>query len=157
MSQSDESPEQVSDTTSAAGQTDGPAVGGGAGEPVGQETEARDVQDAGDQSAFDQGADHQGAEYLSADAEGAEDLSADAEGADGQGGGSKAKVAAAAAGTGAAVAGIAGGIAVAARDTRRRVLGVPVGKRSRFQKTASSVVDKATEPARRLGSRFSKE
>jgi hypothetical protein len=72
-------------------------------------------------------------------------------------GGGKGKVAAVAAGTGAAVAGIAGGIAVAARDTRRRVLGVPVGKRSRFQRAASTVVDKAQEPVRRLGSRFSRD
>jgi 1-aminocyclopropane-1-carboxylate deaminase/D-cysteine desulfhydrase-like pyridoxal-dependent ACC family enzyme len=100
----------VTETTSAAGQTDGPAVGGN-GEPVAQEG----------------------------------------------GGGSKGKVAAAAAGTGAAVAGIAGGIAVAARDSRRRVLGVPVGKRSRVQRTASTVVDKATQPARKLGSRFSRD
>jgi hypothetical protein len=74
-----------------------------------------------------------------------------------QGEGGKAKVAAVAAGTGATVAGIAGGIAVAARDTRRRVLGVPIGKRSRVQRTASTVVDKAQEPARRLGSRFSRD
>jgi hypothetical protein len=113
MGQSEESADQVTETTSAAGQTEGPAVGGN-GEPVAEET--------GDQD-----------------------------------GGSKGKVAAAAAGTGAAVAGIAGGIAVAARDTRRRVLGIPVGKRSRFQRTASSVVDKATGPARKLGSRFSRE
>ena len=113
MSQSEEGTDQVSDVTSAADQTEGPAVGGN-GEPVAQET-------------------------------------------DGQGGGGKAKVAVAAAGTGAAVAGIAGGIAVAARDTRRRVLGVPVGKRSRVQRTASTVVDKATQPARRLGSRFSRD
>jgi 1-aminocyclopropane-1-carboxylate deaminase/D-cysteine desulfhydrase-like pyridoxal-dependent ACC family enzyme len=112
MSQSEEGTDQVSETTSAAGQTEGPAVGGN-GEPVAQET-------------------------------------------DGQGGGGKGKVAAAA-GTGAAVAGIAGGIAVAARDTRRRVLGVPVGKRSRVQRTASTVVDKATQPARKLGSRFSRD
>ena len=112
MSQSEESGDQVTDTTSAAGQTEAPAVGGN-GEPVAQET-------------------------------------------DGQGGGSKAKVAAAA-GTGAAVAGIAGGIAVAARDTRRRVLGIPFGKRSRVQRTASSVVDRAKEPARKLGSRFSRD
>ena len=112
MSQSEEGTDQVSGTTSAADQTEGPAVGGN-GEPVAQET-------------------------------------------DGQGGGGKGKVAAAA-GTGAAVAGIAGGIAVAARDTRRRVLGVPVGKRSRVQRTASTVVDKATQPARRLGSRFSRD
>jgi hypothetical protein len=74
--------------------------------------------------------------------------------------GGKGKVAAAAAGTGAAIAGIAGiagGIAIAARDTRRRVLGIPLGKRSRFQRTASSVVDKATVPARKLGSRFSRD
>ncbi len=71
-------------------------------------------------------------------------------------GGGKGKVAAVAAGTGAAVAGIAGGIAVAARDTRRRVLGVPVGKRSRFQRTASTVVDRAQEPVRKLGSRFTR-
>ena len=113
MSQSEEGTDQLSGTTSAADQTEGPAVGGN-GEPVAQET-------------------------------------------DGQGGVGKAKVAAAAAGTGAAVAGIAGGIAVAARDTRRRVLGVPVGKRSRVQRTASTVVDKATQPARRLGSRFSRD
>jgi hypothetical protein len=72
-------------------------------------------------------------------------------------GGGKGKAAAVAAGTGAAVAGIAGGIAVAARDTRRRVLGVPVGKRGRFQRAASTVVDKAQEPVRRLGSRFSRD
>jgi hypothetical protein len=112
MSQSEEGAEQVNETTSAAGQTEGPAVGGD-GDPV----------------ATQEG--------------------------DGQGG--KAKVAAAAAGTGAAVAGIAGGIAVAARDTRRRVLGVPIGKRSRIQRTASTVVDKAKEPGRRLGSRFSRD
>jgi hypothetical protein len=110
MSQSEEGTEQVTEATSAAGQTEGPAVGGD-GEPVSQEN----------------------------------------------GGGGKAKVAAAAAGTGAAVAGIAGGIAVAARDTRRRVLGIPLGKRSRVQRTASSVVDKATQPARKLGSRFSRD
>jgi hypothetical protein len=71
--------------------------------------------------------------------------------------GGKGKAAAVAAGTGAAVAGIAGGIAVAARDTRRRVLGVPLGKRNRFQRAASTVVDKAQEPARKLGSRFSRD
>jgi hypothetical protein len=109
MSQSEEGTDQVTETTSAAGQTEGPAVGGD-GEAVAQE-----------------------------------------------GGGGKGKVAAAAAGTGAAVAGIAGGIAVAARDTRRRVLGIPVGKRSRVQRTASTVVDKATQPARKLGSRFSRD
>jgi hypothetical protein len=113
MSQSEEGTDQGTETTSAAGQTEGPAVGGD-GEPVAQES-------------------------------------------DGQGGGGKGKVAAAAAGTGAAVAGIAGGIAVAARDTRRRVLGIPVGKRSRFQRTASTVVDKATQPARKFGSRFSRD
>jgi hypothetical protein len=75
----------------------------------------------------------------------------------GEQGGGKGKAAAAAAGTGAAVAGIAGGIAVAARDTRRRVLGIPVGKRSRFQRAASSVVDRAKAPARKLGSRFSRD
>jgi hypothetical protein len=72
-------------------------------------------------------------------------------------GSGKGKAAAVAAGTGAAVAGIAGGIAVAARDTRRRVLGVPVGKRSRFQRAASTVVDRAQEPVRKLGSRFSRD
>jgi hypothetical protein len=112
MSQSEESADPATETTSAAGQTEGPAVGGD-DEAVAQET-------------------------------------------DDQGGGTG-KVAAAAAGTGAAVAGIAGGIAVAARDTRRRVLGIPVGKRSRFQRTASNVVDKAKEPARKLGSRFSRD
>jgi hypothetical protein len=113
MSQSEESADPGTDTTSAAGQTEGPAVGGNS-EPVAQES-------------------------------------------DDQGGGGKGKVAAAAAGTGAAVAGIAGGIAVAARDTRRRVLGIPLGKRSRFQRTASSVVDKAKEPTRKLSSRFSRD
>jgi hypothetical protein len=71
-------------------------------------------------------------------------------------GGGRSKVAAVAAGTGAAVAGLAGGIAVAARDTRKRVLGVPVGKRSRFQRGASTVVDKVSEPAKKIGSRFSR-
>ena len=58
----------------------------------------------------------------------------------------------------------AGGIAVAARDTRRRVLGVPIGKRSRFQRrasvvadAASTVVEKVREPAKRVGSRFSRD
>jgi hypothetical protein len=104
--------EEKADTTTAAGQTDGPAVGEN-GEPV---------------AATEEG-----------------------------GTGGKSKVAAVAAGTGAAVAGIAGGIAVAARDTRRRVLGVPLGKRNRFQRGASVVVDKVQEPARRLGSRFSRD
>jgi hypothetical protein len=82
----------------------------------------------------------------------------------GDAGGSKAKAAAVAAGTGAAVAGVAGGIAVAARDTRRRVLGIPIGKRSRVQRGASvvadaagTVVEKAREPAKRVGSRFSRD
>jgi hypothetical protein len=110
MSQSEEGTDPGTETTSAAGQTEGPAVGGN-GEPVSQEN----------------------------------------------GGGGKGKVAAVAAGTGAAVAGIAGGIAVAARDTRRRVLGVPLGKQSRVQRTASTVVEKATQPARKLGSRFSRD
>lgn len=79
-------------------------------------------------------------------------------------GGSKSKAAAVAAGTGAAVAGVVGGIAVAARDTRRRVLGIPIGKRSRFQRgagvvadAAGTVVEKTREPARRVGSRFSRD
>ena len=79
-------------------------------------------------------------------------------------GGSKWKAAAVAAGTGAAVAGAAGGIAVAARDTRRRVLGIPIGKRSRLQRGASvvadaagTVVEKVPEPAKRIGSRFSRD
>lgn len=82
----------------------------------------------------------------------------------GDAGGSKWKVAAVAAGTGAAVAGAAGGIAVAARDTRRRVLGIPIGKRSRFQRGASvvagaagTVVEKVPEPAKRVGSRLSRD
>jgi hypothetical protein len=108
MSQTGEGADQMSETTSAAGQTDGPAVGGD-GEPVAT-----------------------------------------------QEGGGKGKVTVAVAGTGAAVAGLAGGIVVVARDTRRRVLGVPLGKRSRVQRTASAVVDRATEPGRRLGSRFSR-
>jgi hypothetical protein len=114
MSQSEEgAADKVTESASAAGQTDGPAVGGN-GEPV-----------------------------------------ATAEG-DSNGGG-KGKIVAVAAGAGAAVAGIAGGIAVAARDTRRKVLGVPVGKQSKVQRTASTVVDKAAEPARKIGSRFSRD
>ena len=70
--------------------------------------------------------------------------------------GGKGKVAAVA-GAGAAVVGIAGGIAVAARDSRRRVLGVPLGKRSRLEETASSVVGKAGEPVKKVGSRFSRD
>jgi hypothetical protein len=76
-------------------------------------------------------------------------------------GGGRSKVAAVAAG---AVAGVAGGIAVAARDSRRRVLGVPIGKRNRVQRAADSVVGAAgdvagrvQEPAKKLGSRFSRE
>jgi hypothetical protein len=103
--------------TTAAEQTEGPAVGGG-DEPVATDDAPVATDDEG---------------------------------------GGKGKAAAVAAGTGAAVAGIAGGIAVAARDTRRRVLGVPVGKRNRFQRAASTVVDKAQEPVRRLGSRFSRD
>ena len=71
--------------------------------------------------------------------------------------GGKGKAAAVAAGTGATAAGIAGGLAVAARDTRRRVLGVPIGRRGRVRRAASTVVDKAQEPARKLGSRFSRD
>jgi hypothetical protein len=79
-------------------------------------------------------------------------------------GGSKSKAAAVAAGTGAALVGVAGGIAVAARDTRRRLLGVPIGRRSRFQRgagvvadTAGTVVEKVREPVKTVGSRFSRE
>jgi hypothetical protein len=114
MSQSEEGNEKASETTSAAGQTDGPAVGG-SGEPV---------------ATVDAGGSNEGG---------------------------KGKAAAVVAGTGAAVAGIAGGIAVAARDTRRRVLGVPIGRRNRVQRAASTVVDKAQEPARKLSSRFARE
>jgi hypothetical protein len=124
MSQSEETTgDQVSETTSAAGQTEGPAVGGD-GEPVATRREDGPPE-GGDDAASSEGG--------------------------------KGKVAVVAAGAGAAVAGIAGGIAVAARDTRRRVLGVPVGKRSRVQRTASGVVEKAQEPARKLGSRFSRD
>jgi hypothetical protein len=123
MSHSDDSPDQ-SETPSAAGQAEGPAVGGD-GEPVATDTEPV-TSDASDRQ-------------------------------DAPRGGGKGKVAVAAAGTGAAVAGLAGGIVVVARDTRRRVLGVPLGKRSRFQRTASAVVDKAMEPGRRVSSRFSRE
>jgi hypothetical protein len=115
MSQSEEGgADKVTESASAAGQTDGPAVGGN-GEPV-----------------------------------------ASAENGGGSEGG-KGKIVAVAAGAGAAVAGIAGGIAVAARDTRRKVLGVPVGKQSKVQRRASTVVDKAAEPARKIGSRFSRD
>jgi hypothetical protein len=78
-------------------------------------------------------------------------------GGDAEGGGGMSKAAAVAAGTGAAVAGIAGGIAVAARDTRRRVLGVRIGKRSRVQRAAGTVVDKAQEPAQKRISRFPRD
>ena len=70
--------------------------------------------------------------------------------------GGKTQAVAVAAGAGAAVAGLAGGFVVAARDTRRRVLGVPVGKRTRMQQTAGTVVDRVHEPVRRVGSRFSR-
>jgi hypothetical protein len=101
---------EQNDTSTAADQTRGPAVGGN-GEPVAaHETE-----------------------------------------------GGNAKLVAVVAGTSAAVAGLAGGVAVAARDTRRRVLGVPLGKRSRFQRGASAVAEKVQEPAKKLGSRFSRE
>jgi hypothetical protein len=69
---------------------------------------------------------------------------------------SKGKLAAVA-GAGAAVAGLAGGIAVAARDSRRRVMGVPLGKRSRLEETASTVVGKVGEPVKKVGSRFSRD
>jgi hypothetical protein len=88
-------------------------------------------------------------------ATGAETSSPDETGAD-EGQGGKSKAAAVAAGTGAAVAGVAGGIAVAARDTRRRILGIPIGKRNRFQRAAGTVKDKVQEPARKIGSRFSR-
>jgi hypothetical protein len=118
---------QVEKTASAAEQTEGPAVGA-AHEPVATHGEPVATHDEAD-ATHDEADD----------------------------GGGKGKAAAVAAGTGAAVAGIAGGIAVAARDTRRRVLGVPIGKRGRFQRVASEVVDKAQEPVRKLGSRFSRD
>jgi hypothetical protein len=74
--------------------------------------------------------------------------------ADDGGKGVSAKTVAVVAGTGAAVAGIAGGIAAAGRDTRRRVLGVPIGKRSRLQEAAGSVVEKVEQPAQWVGSRL---
>jgi hypothetical protein len=129
MSHSEESPDQIDETPSAAGQAEGPAVGGD-GEPVA--TGSEPVAES---------------EPVASDEDGGQDA---------QGGG-KGKVAVAAAGTGAAVAGLAGGIVVVARDTRRRVLGVPLGKRSRVQRTASAVVDRAIEPGRRLTSRFSRD
>jgi hypothetical protein len=73
-----------------------------------------------------------------------------------EGKGNKGKVAAVA-GADTAVAGIAGGIAVAARDNRRRVLGKPIGKRSRLEETASTVVGKVGEPVKKVGSRFSRD
>ena len=75
---------------------------------------------------------------------------------DGDAKGNKGKLAAMA-GAGAAVAGLAGGIAVAARDSRRRVLGVPLGKRSRLEETASIVVGKVGQPVKKVGSRFSRD
>jgi hypothetical protein len=141
MSHSDESRGQIDETPSAAGQAEGPAVGGG-GEPV--------TPSAAGQA---EGPAVGGGEPVATESQPV--AGDEGEGEDVRGGG-KGKVAVAAAGTGAAVAGLAGGIAVAARDTRRRVLGVPLGKRSRFQRTASVVVDKAMEPGRRLTSRFSR-
>jgi hypothetical protein len=58
---------------------------------------------------------------------------------DGGGDGAR-KLAAPALAVGAAVAGAAGGLAWAARDTRKRVLGVPLGSRSRAQKVAGDIV-----------------
>ena len=63
---------------------------------------------------------------------------------------SKLAMVAAATGT---VAGIAGGLAYAARDTRRRVLGVPLGKRGRFQRAAGDAIDRARDEAGRLKER----
>jgi hypothetical protein len=147
MSQSEEHSDQVSEATSAAGQSE---------EHAGQASETA--------SAAGQGEEHADQVSETTSAAGQTDGPAvggngepDVQETEGQGGGGKGKAAATVAGTGAAVAGIAGGIAVAARDTRRKVLGVPVGKRSRFQRTASTVVDKAKEPARKLGSRFSRD
>jgi hypothetical protein len=37
------------------------------------------------------------------------------------------------------------------------VLGVPLGKRSRFEETASTVVGKVGEPVKKVGSRFSRD
>ena len=78
--------------------------------------------------------------------------------------GGRSKVGAAAAVTAATVAGVAGGVAVAARDSRRRILGRPIGKRSPLQRGASAVVDaaggvvgKAQDPAKRLGSRLTRQ
>jgi hypothetical protein len=77
--------------------------------------------------------------------------------ADGGGKGVSAKTVAVVAGAGAAVAGIAGGIAAAGRDTRRRVVGVPIGKRSRLQEAAGAVMEKVEQPAQWIGSRFSRD
>ena len=133
---------QSEEEFTAANQGEAPAVGG-EGEPVAG-GESQPVAAAEDQPV--------------AESEAQPIAESEGEAAAAENGGSgKTKAAAVVAGTGAAVAGIAGGIAVAARDTRRRVLGVPLGKRSRFQRGASVVVDKVQEPARRLGSRFSRD
>ena len=121
----------TNDTPNAADQTTGPAVGG-QDQPVAA-----------------------GAPLAGSDAEQAGAHDGGGNGASAAAG--KSKAVAVAAGAGAAVAGLAGGIAVAARDTRRRVLGVPVGTRSGLQRGASAVVDRVQEPARRLGSRFSRD
>jgi hypothetical protein len=76
---------------------------------------------------------------------------------DGGGKGLSAKTVAVVAGAGAAVVGIVGGIAAAGRDTRRRVVGVPIGKRSRLQEAAGTVVEKVEQPVQWIGSRFSRD
>jgi hypothetical protein len=76
---------------------------------------------------------------------------------DGGGKGGTAKTVAVVAGAGVAVAGIAKGIAAAGRDTRRRVAGVPIGKRSRLQEAAGTVVEKVEQQAQAIGSRFSRD
>ena len=73
-------------------------------------------------------------------------------GADQGGQGGRAKVVVAAGG--AALAGLAGGVAFAARDTRRRVIGLPLGRRSGIQKAAGSLAGRVGGTVRGVGERL---
>jgi hypothetical protein len=77
--------------------------------------------------------------------------------ADGGDAGGRSKAAAVGAGTVAAAVAITGGIVAAARDTRRRIFGVPIGKRSRLQRAAGTVVANVREPTKKLSSRFRRD
>lgn len=55
---------------------------------------------------------------------------------------------------GAALAGLAGGVAWAARDTRKRVMGMPLGRRNGLQKSVGTAVERVSGTARGLGQRL---